>query len=74
MTISLAPFARYLNIKILGKKDGYSKLSLSYQSELANHYGYLHGGAMGTLADSTMAVAVHSRYFDDIFYTAKQIR
>ena len=68
---SLAPFDQYLGIEILEKDNGASKLSIEYQGELTNPYGYLHGGVITTLADSAMAMAIYSKYPNDIFYTAK---
>lgn len=62
---------RLLGIEILSHKDGRAHLSLRYRDELTNPYGALHGGALMSLADSAMAVAVYSRYPDRVFYTVK---
>lgn len=61
-------FIEYLGIKIIEAKDGYSKLSMPYRKELTNPYGRLHGGAVMTLADSAVALAVNSKYGHP-FYT-----
>jgi acyl-CoA thioesterase len=55
-----APFANYLGIEILEKREGFARLSLPYRHELTNPRGNLHGGAIASVADSAMAVAIGS--------------
>jgi acyl-CoA thioesterase len=55
-----APFAKYLGIEILEKGEGFARLRLPYRHELTNPRGNLHGGAIATVADSAMAVAIGS--------------
>ncbi len=66
-----APFEKYLDIKILARENGYAKLSMPFKKELTNPYGILHGGAILSLADTTMAQAMYSRYSDQTFYTVR---
>ncbi len=65
-----APFMELLGIEIVTLGDGYAKLSMSYKKEFTNPYGRLHGGAIMTLADSAIALAVNSKYGHP-FYTTK---
>lgn len=55
-----APFANYLGIEILEKGEGFARLRLPYRHELTNPRGDLHGGAIASVADSAMAVAIGS--------------
>lgn len=55
-----APFAHYLGIEILEKGEGFARLRLPYRHELTNPRGDLHGGAIASVADSAMAVAIGS--------------
>jgi len=66
-----APFEKYLKIKIIKAKDGYAKVKMPYREELANPYGSIHGGAIASLADTAMAVAISSKYLHSSFYTVK---
>ena len=66
-----APFERYLGIKIIKAKDGYAKLKMPYRKEFTNPHGSIHGGAIVSLADTAMAVAIFSKYQHTSFYTVK---
>jgi acyl-CoA thioesterase len=69
-----APYFEYLGIKIIDSGEGYAKLSLPFKKELTNPYGMLHGGAMMTLADSAIALAVNSRYPPPFYTTRLEIK
>jgi uncharacterized protein (TIGR00369 family) len=56
----IAPFTKHLGIEILEVGEGVSRLKMPYQHELTNPTGNLHGGAIATIADSAMAVAIGS--------------
>ncbi|MCD6093616.1 MAG: PaaI family thioesterase [Candidatus Omnitrophica bacterium] len=66
-----APFEKYLRIKIIKAKDGYAKLKMPYRKELTNPHGSIHGGAIASLGDTAMAVAISSKYLHSSFYTVK---
>ncbi len=66
-----APFERYLGIKIIKAKDGYAKLKMPYRKEFTNPHGSIHGGAIVSLADTAMAVAIFSKYLHSSFYTVR---
>lgn len=63
-----APFMELLGIEVIDSVEGYAKLSMPYKKEFTNPYGRLHGGAVMTLADSAVALAVNSKYGHP-FYT-----
>ena len=63
-----APFMELLGIEVIDSVEGYAKLSMPCQKEFTNPYGRLHGGAVMTLADSAVALAVNSKYGHP-FYT-----
>ena len=63
-----APFMELLEIEVVNSEDGCAKLFMPYKKEFTNPYGRLHGGAIMTLADSAVAVAVNSKH-EHPFYT-----
>ena len=66
-----APFERYLRIKIIKAKDGYAELKMPYREEFTNPHGSIHGGAITSLADTAIAVAISSKYLHSSLYTVK---
>ena len=66
-----APFEKYLSITIIEAKDGYAKVKMPYRKEFTNPHGSIHGGAIASLADTAMAVAIFSKYLHSSFYTVR---
>lgn len=58
--LTIAPFGKHLGIEILEVGEGVAQLKMPYRNELTNPAGNLHGGAIATIADSAMAVAIGS--------------
>jgi acyl-CoA thioesterase len=58
--LKIAPFGKHLGIEILEVGEGVARLKMPYRHELTNPAGNLHGGAIATVADSAMAVAIGS--------------
>ena len=58
--ISCAPFEELLGIKIIEAKDGYAYLTMPFTYKLAQGGGLAHGGAIVTLADTSVAMAIKS--------------
>ena len=58
--LKIAPFGKHLGIEILEAEKGVARLKMPYRHELTNPAGNLHGGAIATVADSAMAVAIGS--------------
>jgi uncharacterized protein (TIGR00369 family) len=58
--ISCAPFEKLVGIKIVTAENGWSCLTMPFVYELAQGQGLAHGGAIVTLADTAMALAIKS--------------
>jgi acyl-CoA thioesterase len=56
----IAPFGRHLGIEPLEVGEGCARIRLPFCHEFTNPEGRLHGGAIATVADSAMAMAVGS--------------
>ena len=54
------PFAQHLGITVEHMADGRSELRLNTRPEHLNSFGVVHGGALMTLIDVTMAAAGRS--------------
>ena len=46
------PYYKYLGIEVVEASDGYAKLRLNFRDHLTHPFGYFHGGALASLADS----------------------
>ena len=53
-----APFERLCGIEIVEASGGQARLTMAFRPELAQSQGLLHGGALATLADSAVAIAI----------------
>ena len=58
--ISCAPFEKFLGIKIIEAQNGCAILTMPFVLQLAQGKGLAHGGAIVTLADTAVAMAVKS--------------
>jgi uncharacterized protein (TIGR00369 family) len=58
--ISCAPFEKLLGLEIIEAKDGRSYLTMPFVYQLAQGQGMAHGGAIVTLADTAVAMAIKS--------------
>jgi uncharacterized protein (TIGR00369 family) len=54
------PYYKHLGIKVVEARDGYAKLRLDFKDYLTHPFGYFHGGAIASLADSAGINAVFS--------------
>jgi len=66
-----APFEEHLNMVIIEARDAYAKVMMPYRKKFTNPHGSIHGGAIVSLADTAMAVAIFSKYLHSSFYTVK---
>jgi uncharacterized protein (TIGR00369 family) len=55
--IALTPFMRHLGMELVEAGDGYAKVRLRFQKENTTAADALHGGAIGSLIDTTGAMA-----------------
>ena len=58
MTLDHVPFARLLGIEVDSVEPGHAVLSMKLRDDLMRNNGIAHGGAMATLIDSAMAIAI----------------
>lgn len=58
--ISCAPFERLLNITILEAADGEATLTMPFYIDYAQGAGLMHGGALVSLADTAVVMAIKS--------------
>ena len=58
--IDLAPFEDYVGLVIESIADGEARLKVPFRVCLANGGGVMHGGALTTLADTAVAMAIKS--------------
>jgi uncharacterized protein (TIGR00369 family) len=56
--VDTAPFEDLLGITIEEAKEGRAVLSMPFMVKLAQGGGFLHGGALTTLADTAVALAI----------------
>ena len=52
------PFPAHLGIEIISLETGRARLSLRHRLELTQGMGYIHGGAITSLCDTAVAVAI----------------
>ena len=58
MTLDHVPFAKLLGIEVDSVEPGHAVLSMRLRDELMRNNGIAHGGAIATLIDSAMAIAI----------------
>jgi len=58
--ISCAPFEKLLGLDIVEAKDGRAYLTMPFVYQLSQGQGMAHGGAIVTLADTAVAMAIKS--------------
>ena len=58
--ISCAPFERLLNITIVDASEGRATLSMPFLIDYAQGGGLMHGGALVSLADTAVVMAIKS--------------
>ncbi len=66
-----APFEKLLKMDVLDARDGFARVTMPYNKELTNPHGFIHGGALCSLADTASAVAIVSKWGERTFFTAK---
>ena len=58
--ISCAPFERLLNMQIIEAADGRAVLTMPFYLDYAQGGGLMHGGALVSLADTAVVMAIKS--------------
>ena len=57
-TLDHVPFAKLLGIEVDSSEPGHAVLSMKLRDDLMRNNGIAHGGAIATLIDSAMAIAI----------------
>ena len=57
-TLDHVPFAKLLGIEVDSVEPGHAVLSMKLRDDLMRNNGIAHGGAIATLIDSAMAIAI----------------
>jgi uncharacterized protein (TIGR00369 family) len=55
-----SPFYQLLGMKVLEIQDGTCRIEMPFRKKLTHPYGIVHGGAIASLADSAVAMALIS--------------
>jgi acyl-CoA thioesterase len=55
-----SPYYQLLGLEIMEIKEGESKIQMPFRQGLTHPYGTVHGGAIASLADSSVAMALIS--------------
>lgn len=71
--IALAPFEELLGISIVEACDGRSVLSMPFTVKLSQGGGFLHGGALTTLADTAAAMAVKTILPESVAFVTRDL-
>ena len=58
MMLDHVPFAKLLGIEVDSVEPGHAVLSMKLHDDLMRNHGIAHGGAIATLIDSAMAIAI----------------
>lgn len=58
MTLDHVPFAKLLGIEVDSVEPGHAVLSMKLRDDLMRNNSIAHGGAIATLIDSAMAIAI----------------
>jgi acyl-CoA thioesterase len=56
--LDTVPFAKLLGIRLDSIEPGHAVLSMAIRDEFKQNHGVVHGGAIASLIDSTMAFAI----------------
>ncbi len=59
------PYFKHLGIEVVGISEGFAKLAIDFNDHLTHPFGYFHGGAIASLADSAGINSVLSLIRDD---------
>lgn len=58
--VNSSPFFRHMGMELTQLSEGYALISFPFQDRLRNSFGTLHGGVIGSLADSAGGVAIRT--------------
>lgn len=71
--VATAPFEDHVGLTIESAADGEARLSMPFRVCLANGGGVMHGGALVTLADTAVAMAIKSILPPGTFFATTEL-
>lgn len=72
--VATAPFEDHVGLTIETAADGEARLSMPFRVCLANGGGVMHGGALVTLADTAVAMAIKSVLPPGTFFATTELK
>ena len=72
--LDLAPFEDYVGLVLDTAADGEARLSVPFRLCLANGGGVMHGGALVTLADTAVAMAIKTKLPTGTVFATTELR
>jgi len=72
--IATAPFEDHVGLTIEAAADGEARLTVPFRLCLANGGGVMHGGALTTLADTAVAMAIKSLLPEGTIFATTELR
>jgi acyl-CoA thioesterase len=54
------PYSKLLGMEVINVREGKSRMRMPFKRDLTHPYGIIHGGAIASLADSSVAMALLS--------------
>lgn len=58
--VNHSPYYRLLGMEVKEMMKGESRIEMPFKSDLTHHFGIVHGGAIASLADAAVALALLS--------------
>ncbi len=72
--VELAPYEKLLQMKIISAADGQARLTMPFLQQFAQGAGLMHGGALISLADTAMAMAVKTRLSEGTRFGTRELQ
>jgi acyl-CoA thioesterase len=68
------PMYRLIGMQVVEARPGYSRFRLPFKKELTQPFGVMHGGALATVADSAVAIALWGLVGTDKAFTTIEMK
>ncbi|GAB4344585.1 MAG: hypothetical protein Kow0099_24110 [Candidatus Abyssubacteria bacterium] len=68
------PMYKLIGMQVVEAGPGYSRFRLPFRKELTQPFGVLHGGALATIADSAVAIALWGLVGTDKAFTTVEMK
>ena len=68
------PFWSLFDMELIDVKKGWAKMRIPFSKKLTNANGYVHGGAIFSVADTAVGIALYSLVNKDDFITTIEMK